>query len=275
MALDDLRDLLLGEPGAVLLADLHRELRELLFGHVRGDDDAAARGAVAAAPEVAAVRNEGQHHEPGEHEEGHDALPQLDPVRREDPEDHAQPQVGEDGHRGADAEDVHGLYLPDLGRRDGGDADRADHQEVEGRAADDGRGPEGARVEVVGEELRGRDEDLRRGAPQGHEREVGDCRVPDPLVELPLRAAVDLDPHDDLGARDLLYAGHELVADDAHAHEGPDEGGEVDARAQVPRPGLLVLPEEGRYVRAFAAGVAGPQRPLDALRLLEVSLGCS
>mmetsp|Transcript_8755 Transcript_8755/g.25835 ORF Transcript_8755/g.25835 Transcript_8755/m.25835 type:complete len:263 (-) Transcript_8755:424-1212(-) len=76
---------------------------------------------------------------------------------------------------------------------------------------------------------------------------------------------MDLQPLDALGGGDLLDGGHELVADDADAHERPEDQEEVEGRAHRLGPALLVLPEDGQDRRHRAAALA--RRDLVDLRL--------
>mmetsp|Transcript_55515 Transcript_55515/g.156258 ORF Transcript_55515/g.156258 Transcript_55515/m.156258 type:complete len:458 (+) Transcript_55515:686-2059(+) len=167
----------------------------------------------------------------------------------------------------------------DLPRRlpggDGGDAHPRDDQQVEGRAADDGRG-----AQLPGEELEVADldhgeEDLGSRGAQGHEGEVRDGLVPDLHVDPAARVRAVPYPDVPLRARDHLDGAHELVADDADAQEHPHEPEEVEAGAEGPRPRPLELAEQWQEHCALAAGAAHeglglPRGQLRAGRHVEV-----
>ena len=65
-----------------------------------------------------------------------------------------------------------------LSGRDGHDADGADGEQVEGRGPDDGAGAQLAALKLVAHDLDAGEQDLGRGAAQGHQGQVGDGPVP-------------------------------------------------------------------------------------------------
>mmetsp|Transcript_21215 Transcript_21215/g.59997 ORF Transcript_21215/g.59997 Transcript_21215/m.59997 type:complete len:467 (+) Transcript_21215:712-2112(+) len=96
--------------------------------------------AAAALPE-ALVHDEREEDEQGEHGERDGGLPALHQVGRDQNEDDQQPGVREYRERGCDGKDAKTLDLPRLRRRDCGNADGTDDEEVEGRAANNGGWP--------------------------------------------------------------------------------------------------------------------------------------
>lgn len=103
-------------------------------------------------------------HSDREEEEGHDAFPDVDHAGRDDRQDDVHPDVGEDGPRGSDEEHVQVLLATHLRARHRRDADGDDHEQVEGRRANDGVRPEVAGFEALRNDLDDREQDLgRRG----------------------------------------------------------------------------------------------------------------
>lgn len=98
-----------------------------------------------------------------EEQEGHNAFPDVDDAWRDDRQDDVHPDVGEDGPRGSDEEHVQVLLATDLRARHCRYADGDDHEQVEGRRADDGVRPEVAGFEALRNDLDDGEQDLRRG----------------------------------------------------------------------------------------------------------------
>ena len=94
-------------------------------------------------------------------------------------EDDVEPDVGEDAPDGGADEDHHVLDAADFAGRDRRNAEGDDHEEVEGRRADDGAGTQTSGLEFGADDFDEGEEDFRRRGSQRHERQVGDGFVPD------------------------------------------------------------------------------------------------
>ena len=187
--------------------------------------------------EPALVRAVGHQDQDGEEQEGEDGLPQVDVVLGVPLQDDQQPNVGEDGEGGRDAEDDDLVDPARFAGRNGDDADGRDGQQVEGGAADDGAGAQFAGLKVVEDDFDDGEKDFRRARAQGHQGQVGHGAVPhghfDDLGDVVLRGRdVDLFR---LGG-DLLDGAHENVRHDRDAQKGVEQGEEVQERPEAPRP---------------------------------------
>mmetsp|Transcript_77920 Transcript_77920/g.238410 ORF Transcript_77920/g.238410 Transcript_77920/m.238410 type:complete len:416 (-) Transcript_77920:12-1259(-) len=180
------------------------------------------------------------------------ALPHLDNIRRRNQEDDGEPNVSEDGPRGRNAIYWELLDVAHVAIIDHHDAERNDHQQVEGGAAHDGAWAQALEVEVLGDDVDHVQKDLGRAGPERHERQVGDRFVPE-HVRLPLHGLRVVVP--DLLLRDLVDRSYEHVGDDGNAHETPEETEHVQENPQALRPLVLALSEQREH-DARAAGVA-------------------
>lgn len=222
-----------------------------------------------------AIRAVGHRGEGGEQQERDDGLPQLHLAGRHHLEHHQQPDVGQEAEQGCHHEHLdarHALRLAGHAAH----ADGGDDEQVEGRRAHDGAGPQRPRVETVADDLHDGEQDLGRRGAERHEGEVGHRVVPDAhlnhlgLVLAQPRhhaahravAAVRLGPllgHEHLArlAGDALDGRHEDVGDDGHTQEQVEQGEEVKRAAHLDSPSGLV--QEGQQ-QATGTLVAGRRR---------------
>mmetsp|Transcript_60819 Transcript_60819/g.131961 ORF Transcript_60819/g.131961 Transcript_60819/m.131961 type:complete len:216 (+) Transcript_60819:2018-2665(+) len=180
LGLDELHHLIIGEVASMLLTDFLRHLSDFVFSEVVRQttaQDLSFLGAVRLA-EVAFIREEGQHDEDRKEEEGENALPDLDFVRRENYDDEHHPHVSEHGEGRCDGVDGHLLDVTHFTVRKRTNTDGADNQQIEGSTADDGAGTQVPDEHIVREDLDDAEKDFRGTRAQGHQSQVGHRGVP-------------------------------------------------------------------------------------------------
>ena len=174
------------------------------------------------------------------------SLPDLDVAGRDLRHDGPQPDVGEDGPGGRDEEHALMTYTTYFTGWNSHYTDSNNHEEIEGRRADDRAWPEVAALEVLADDFDDREKDLWRRRAKGHEREIRDGLVPDGHGGDRLGPVRVLLANLALLRGDHLDGRHETIGDDRHADEQIDEREKIDdgTRDTVARRYAVLRPPE-------------------------------